>query len=98
VPLPLASPCGKDDDVEFSSSRALSSALAASTTTLARTWRSSPLALCTYETPVASPSRPTVTSRAIASVISVSLPVASAGAISTSGLEKLAFTEQPRLH
>jgi hypothetical protein len=54
--------------------------------------------LCTYATPVASPPFPTVTSRAIASVISVSRPVASAGAISTSGLEKLAFTEQPRLH
>ena len=51
-----------------------------------------------YETPVASPSRPVVTSRAIASVISVSRPVSSAGAMSTSGLEKFAFTVQPRLH
>ena len=45
-----------------------------------------------YDTPVARPSLPTVTSRAIAFVISVSLPVASAGAMSTSGLEKFAFT------
>jgi hypothetical protein len=54
--------------------------------------------LSTYDTPVASPSRPTVTSRAIAFVTSVRRPVARAGAMSTSGLEKLAFTEQPRLH
>ena len=51
-----------------------------------------------YETPVARPSGPTVTSRAIAFVISVSLPVASAGAINTSGLEKFDFVWQPRLH
>ena len=51
-----------------------------------------------YVTPVARPSEPTVTSRAIALVSSVRRPVASAGAISTSGLEKFAFTAQPRLH
>jgi hypothetical protein len=47
---------------------------------------------------VASPSRPTVTSRAMALVTSVSRPVLSAGAMSTPGLEKLAFTRQPRPH
>jgi len=39
-----------------------------------------------------------VTSRAIAFVISVSFFVASAGAMRTSGLEKLALTVHPRLH
>jgi hypothetical protein len=98
VPLEFASPCGKSDDFELSSRRADSSALAASTTIFPSTWRSSPEFLSTYDTPVARPSLPIVTSRAIALVISVSFPVASAGAISTSGLEKFAFTEQPRLH
>ena len=51
-----------------------------------------------YETPFAKPSLPRVTSRAIAFVMSVSFPVASAGAINTSPLEKFAFTWQPRLH
>jgi hypothetical protein len=51
-----------------------------------------------YDTPVASPFGPTVTSRAIELVSRVSRPVASAGAMSTSGLEKFAFTVQPRLH
>ena len=98
TPLELASPCGNIDDLELSSSRADSNALAARTTTRAATWRSSPLALSMYDTPVARPSRPTVTSRAIELVSSVSRPVASAGAMRTSGLEKLALTEQPRLH
>ena len=51
-----------------------------------------------YETPVASPSFPTVTSRAMALVTRRRRPVASAGAMRTSGLEKFAFTLQPRLH
>src|SRR6476646_4449755 len=91
-------PCGKRDDLLLSSSRADSQALAASTTTFARTCLSVRDFLSMYETPVARPSLPTVTSRAMALVISVRLPVFSAGAMRTSGLEKLAFTEQPRLH
>ena len=78
--------------------RADSHALAASTTIRASTWRSNPVVLSMYETPVANPSFPTVTSRAIAFVISVRRFVASAGAIRTSGLEKFALTPQPRLH
>ena len=76
----------------------VNASLAASTTTFARTCRSSPVARSMYDTPVARPSLPTVTSRAIAPVSSVSRFVAMAGAMSTSGLEKFAFTEQPRLH
>ena len=98
MPLELASPCGNCDDFELSSSRADSNALAASTTTRRVDVLSSPLSLSMYATPVARPSLPTVTSRAIAFVISVSFPVSSAGAMSTSGLEKFAFTVQPRLH
>src|SRR5436190_3953098 len=98
VPLELASPFGNAVDLEFNNKRADSSALAASTTILARTCSSAPVVLLMYDTPLASPSDPTVTSRAIAFVISVSFPVCSAGAMSTSGLEKFAFTEQPRLH
>src|SRR4051812_24864775 len=98
VPLEFASPCGNLEDVEFSRMRADSQALAASTTIRAFTCLSSPVALSTYDTPVARPFGPTVTSRAIALVISVRLPVARAGASKTSGLEKFAFTEQPRLH
>src|SRR5215203_6158403 len=98
TPLELARPCGNCDDLELRSSRADSNALAASTTERDATWRSSPLVLSMYVTPVASPLLPTVTSRAIELVSRVSRPVASAGAMSTSGLEKFAFTEQPRLH
>ncbi len=98
MPLELASPFGNLVDLELSRSRALSIALAASTTTFARTCSSVLVFLSMYDTPFASPSAPTVTSRAIALVMSVSLPVASAGATSTSPLEKLAFTWQPRLH
>src|SRR5678816_1603566 len=98
VPLEFANPVGNCDDLEFNNSRAVSHALADSTTTRARTCSSAPVFLSMYETPVARPFGPTVTSRAIALVISVSLPVASAGAINTSPLEKFAFTWQPRLH
>src|SRR5439155_23184962 len=98
VPLELARPLGKRLDFEFNNRRAVSQALAASTTMRARTCSSAPVRLLTYETPVASPSGPTVTSRAIALVMSVSFPVCCAGAMSTSGLERFAFTVQPRLH
>src|SRR5207247_975940 len=47
VPLALARPFGYRPDLEFSSSRADSKALAASTTTRARTWRSAPVVLST---------------------------------------------------
>ena len=98
VPLPFARPFGNADDFELSSRRAVSSALAASTTTLARTCWSDPVVLSTYATPEARPALSSVTSRAMALVTSVSRPVASAGPISTLVEVKLAFTRQPRLH
>ena len=97
-PLPLARPCGKRADFELSSSRADSQALAASTTTRALRCLSLPSFLSMYATPVARPRSSTVTSRAMALVISVMRPVAWAGGSSTLVLEKLACTEQPRLH
>ena len=51
-----------------------------------------------YETPVALPSGPTKTSRAIAPVISVSLPVAIAGGISTWLELKFDAVVHPRPH
>ncbi len=51
-----------------------------------------------YVTPLAFPVRSSVISRAIAFVLSVSLPVARAGAISTLVEEKLEFVLQPRPH
>src|SRR5690606_29607200 len=98
TPLELASPCGWSDDLLLSRMRADSHALAASTTTRASTRSSVPVVLSMYTTPVARPSRPTVTSRAIALVIRVRRPVRAAGASSTLVLEKLALTAQPRLH
>src|ERR1041385_2510499 len=97
-PLEFARPCGKRDVREFSRMRDDSSALAAKTTTRARTSDSSPVSLFTYDTPVARPFGPTSTSRTIALVISVRLPVASAGAIRTSGLEKFDLVVHPRPH
>src|SRR5216684_7484874 len=98
VPLAFARPLGERDDRELSSSRADSNALAASTTTLARTWRSVPVVLSTYATPLARPLGSTKTSRAMALVTRVSLPVARAGAMRTLVDVKFAFTLQPRLH
>src|SRR3989442_6943401 len=98
VPLEFARPLGKRAERELNSSRADSKALAASTTTLARTCWSVPVVLSTYATPDARPFLSTVTSRAIALVTSVSLPVARAGTISTLVEVKFAFTRQPRLH
>src|SRR6267154_764567 len=51
VPLEFARPSGNRDDFELSSRRAVSRALAARTTTLARTRRSVPVALSTYARP-----------------------------------------------
>src|SRR2546428_6635873 len=83
VPLEFARPFGNGDDVELSSRRAVSKALAARTTTLARTRRSVPVVLSTYATPVARPLASTSTSRAIALVRRVSFPVARAAPIKT---------------
>src|SRR5690606_3872685 len=98
TPLEFARPLGKRADRELRRSRADSHALAASTTTRALTCSSAPVFLSMYETPVARPEASVVTSRAIALVMSVRRPVFRAGAMSTPGLEKLAFTEHPRLH
>ena len=57
-----------------------------------------PVAVSTYETPVARPSASVVTSRAMAPVTSVSRPVASAGGSSTAGVEKFECVAQPRPH
>src|SRR3954454_540465 len=65
---------------EFSSSRADSQALAATTTALHRTCFSVRVALSTYDTAVILP-LPVTSSRAIAPVITVSLPVFMAGKI-----------------
>ncbi len=98
MPLALAIPCGKRDERELRRMRADSQALAASTTTRARTCLSLPSARSTYDTPVARPFASTVTSRAMAPVTSRSFPVCSAGSMSTPLLVKLALTVQPRLH
>src|SRR5512141_723076 len=98
TPPELASPWGKRDDFELSSSRADSHALAASTTTRARTCSSFIVVLSMYDTPVARPLASVVTSRAIASDTMVSLPVLSAGRRRTLVEEKFALTAQPRLH
>ena len=98
TPLELPRPCGKRADFELSSSRAVSHALAASTTMRARAWFSRPVFLSMYVTPVARPSSPTVTSRAMALVTIVRRLVASAGGSSTDGDEKFAWAAQPRPH
>ena len=98
TPLELASPWGNFDDFELSSSRADSHALAASTTTLAWTCWSVPLVLSMNDTPLARPSLPRVTSRAMALVRSVSLPVLRAGPMRTLVDEKLELVRHPLLH
>src|SRR5688572_15708267 len=98
TPLELPRPCGNRDDFELSSSRAVSQALAAITTIRPRAWFSPPVVLSIYATPVARPSSPTVTSRAMAFVTMVRRLVASAGGISTDGDEKFAWEAQPRPH
>src|SRR5687767_14138926 len=98
TPLELASPCGNRDDFELSRTREDSHALAASTTTRARTCSSRPVAVLMYETPVARPSGLTVTSRAIAFVMIRRRLVRCAGKSRTLGDEKFEFVMQPRLH
>src|SRR5580704_4676844 len=98
VPEEFARPSGNEGDLELSSSRADSQALAASTTARALMRFSERVALSMYETPCALPSGPTSTSRAIAPVINVSLPVAIAGGISTWLELKFDAVVQPRPH
>ena len=98
TPLEFASPFGNWVDFELSRSRAVSIALAASTTTFARTCSSVPVFLSMYDDAVRQPVRADRHFARHRVGESVSLPVCSAGAISTSPLEKFAFTWQPRLH
>src|SRR5262245_3421552 len=98
VPLAFANPSGKRDDLEFNRMRADSQALAANTTTRARTCVSAPVLLSMYDTPVASPRSSTVTSRAIALVMILRRPVCCAGNNRTLGEVKLELFMQPRLH
>src|SRR5271163_2135711 len=79
APEELAIPLGNCEDLEFNNNRADSQALAASITARAFTRCSVRVALSMYETPVALPSLPTMTSRAIAPVTIVNLPVFIAG-------------------
>ena len=98
TPLELASPCGNCGDVELSRIRADSQALAASTTTRARTCWSLPVLVSMYDTPVARPWAFTVTSRAIALVMMRRRFVRCAGKSRTLGDEKFELVMQPRLH
>src|ERR1700709_2364788 len=75
MPEELAIPFGKRGDFEFSSSRADSHALAATTTARHRTCFSVRVALSTYETAVTLPELSVTSSRAIAPVSSVNFPV-----------------------
>src|SRR5215469_16829574 len=98
VPEELARPLGKNDDLEFRSSRADSQALAARTMAAALTRFSDLVALSIYETPVALPSLSMRISRAIAPVTSVRRPVAIAGGMRTWLELKLEAVTQPRPH
>src|SRR5579864_993853 len=98
TPEELASPSGNCVDLEFSSNRADSQALAARTTARAFTRFSERAALSMYETPSALPSLPRRTSRAIAPVIIVSLPVFIAGGIITWLELKFEAVTHPRPH
>src|SRR5229473_581935 len=91
VPEELASPSGNEEDLELSSKRADSHALAARTTARALMRFSVRVALSMYETPSALPSLPSKTSRAIA-------PVAIAGGSRTWLELKLEAVTQPRPH
>src|SRR6266404_5881266 len=98
TPLVLARPLGNFGDLELRSSRAVSQALAASTTTLASACRSAPVLVSMYLTPLARPRLLSVTSCTMALVRSVRRPVLSAGAINTLVDEKFELVLQPRLH
>ena len=79
-------------------SKQVSQQLAASTTTRPFTVTSRRVFVSMYETPVARPSGPTITSRHMAPVRSSRFPVARAGLICTPGEAKLALTAQARPH
>ena len=98
TPLEFDRPLGCRADVELNIRRADSPALAASTTALARTVYSCASDVFTYDTPVASPLVSVSTSRAIAPVTIVSLPVASAGGRNTEVDEKFECVAHPRPH
>src|SRR5918995_4040872 len=81
MPDEFASPFGCRDDLELSSRRADSHALAASTTVRQRTCRSLPLVLSMYDTAVTLPASSVISSRAMALAITCTLPVFIAGKI-----------------
>src|SRR5690349_7348762 len=83
LPDEFARPCGCLDDFEFNSSRADSQALAARTTLRQRTCFSLPSVLSMYETAVTLPLASVTSSRAIALLITCTLPVFIAGKICT---------------
>ena len=97
-PLPFARPSGKSELFEFRRMRADSQALAARITTGASARSSCRLVRSMYWTPSARPRASTVTSRTMASVTTVRLPVASAGGRHTVGDWKFALIEQPFPH
>ena len=91
MPLELAKPLGKRLDFEFNNKRAVSPALAAKITILPRTIFSVIVTVSTYDTPEAKPVVGSVnTSRAMAYVMRVQLPVLMAGIIKTEDDEKSA--------
>src|SRR6185369_923637 len=94
----LAMPFGNRLLLELSMRRAVSQQLAASTTTRAFTVTSRRVFVSMYETPVARPSGPTITSRHMAPVRRSRFPVAKAGLMWTPGEAKFAFTAHARPH
>src|SRR5689334_1101783 len=98
MPEELAIPLGKRGDFEFSSRRADSHALAATTTARQRTCRSVRVALSTYDTAVTRPSGPDTSSRAMAPVNTVRRPVFMAGKIMAWLEENAEAVRHPRPH
>src|SRR5439155_12416607 len=94
----LARPLENRGDLEFSSSRADSHALAATTTARQRIWRSLRVALSTYDTAVTFPELSVRSSRAMAPVKMVSLPGFMAGKIIALLDENADAVWQPRPH
>src|SRR5690349_23615096 len=94
LPMPL----GCWLDLELSSSRADSHALAATTTALQRTCFSLRVALSTYETAVTLPEPSVTSSRAMAPVIRLRRPVFMAGKIMAWLEEKAEAVRHPRPH
>src|ERR1700683_3766969 len=98
MPEVFAMPLGKRGDFEFSSSRADSHALAATTTARQRICCSVRVALSTYETAVTLPEALVISSRAMAPVKTVTLPVFIAGKIIAWLDENAEADIQPRPH